>query len=159
MAEKPGFNRVSQASADEQSMAQIREILFGEQSRHTEQQFARLEAKLGEQEQVLKALLDQRIDELGQGLHQLRDELDGQDQRQGAALDELQTTLSALLNRLDERLAVLDSDQQDARHLQQQTAADQAAALESLERRNIDRAQLAELLEAMAGELRQPPDR
>ncbi len=159
MVEKSGFNRVSQESADERSMAQIREILFGEQSRHNEQQFARLEARLGEQEQALKNLLDQRIDDLSQNLQQLRDELDGQDQRQGAALDELHTTLSGLLNRLDERLTVLDSDQQDARHLQQQTAADQAAALESLERRNIGRTQLADLLEAMAGELRQSPDK
>ncbi len=158
MAEKPGFNRVSQASADEHSMAQIREILFGEHSRHTERQFARLEARLGEQEQTLRTLLDQRIDEISQDLHQLRDALDGQDRRQGAALDELHTTLSALLNRLDERLTLLDSDQQDARHLQQQAAADQAAALENLERRNIGRAQLAELLEAMAGELRQSPE-
>ena len=155
MAEKPGFNRVSQASADEQSMAQIREILFGEHSRHTEQQFTRLEARLGEQEQALKTLLDQRIDEISQDLHQLRNDLDGQDRRQGAALDELHTTRNALLNRLDERLTVLDSDQQDARHLQQQVAAEQAAALEGLERRNIGRAQLADLLEAMAGELRQ----
>jgi hypothetical protein len=158
MAEKPGFNRVSQGSADEHSMAQIREILFGEQSRQTEQQFARLEARLGEQEQALKTLLDQRIDELGEQLHRLRDDLDGQEQRQGAALDDLHTTLSALLNRLDERLSVLDSDQQDARHVQQQAAADQAAALEGVERRSIGRAQLADLLEAMAGELRRPSD-
>lgn len=158
MAEKPGLNRVSQGSADEQSMAQIREILFGEQSRQTEQQFAHLEARLGEQEQALKTLLDQRIDELGEQLHRLRGDLDGQEQRQGAALDDLHTTLSALLNRLDERLNVLDSDQQDARHVQQQAAADQTAALEGLERRSIGRAQLADLLEAMAGELRRPSD-
>ena len=159
MAEKPGFNRVSQESADEHSMAQIREILFGEHSRHTEQQFARLEARLGEQEQALKTLLDQRITALGENLRQLRDELDGQDRRQGAALDDLHATLSALLNRLDERLTILDSDQQDARHVQQQAAADQTAALEGLEQRSIGRTQLADLLEAMAGELRQTPDK
>ena len=158
MAEKPGFNRVSQESADGHSMAQIREILFGEHSRHTEQQFARLEARLGEQEQALKTLLDRRIDELGNDLRRLRDDLDGQDRRQGSALDELHTTLSALLNRLDERLTVLDSDQQDARHAQQQAAADQAAALEGVEQRSIGRAQLADMLEAMAGELRQSAD-
>ena len=91
MVEKPGFNRVSQESADERSMAQIREILFGEHTRHTEAQFERLEARLGEQEQALKTLLDQRITGLGENLRQLRDDLDGQDRRQDAALSDLQT--------------------------------------------------------------------
>lgn len=158
MVEKPGLNRVSGGSADEQSLAQIREILFGEQSRQTERQFARLEARLGEQEQALKTLLDQRIDELGETLRQLRVEQHNQDRRQNAALDELHTSLTALLDRLDQRLTLLDSDQQDARHAQQQATADQAAALEGVEQRSIGRAQLAELLEAMAGELRRSPD-
>ena len=159
MAEKPGFNRVSQESADEHSMAQIREILFGEQSRHTEQQFARLEARLTEQEQALKTLLDQRMTALGENLRQLRDDLDGQDRRQDAALSDLHSSLSALLDRLDERLTVLDSDQQDARHAQQQAAADQAAALAGVEQRSLGRARLADMLEAMAGELRQSADK
>ena len=157
MAEKPGFNRVSQEAADEHSMAQIREILFGEQSRQTEQHFARLEARLGEQEQALKTLFGQRIDELGENLRQLRVEQDDQDRRQNAGLNELHTSLTALLDRLDQRLTALDSDQQDARQAQQEAAADQAAALDGLEQRSIGRAQLAELLEAMAGKLRRSP--
>ncbi len=157
MSDKPGFNRVSQVSADEQSMTQIREILFGEQARHTEQQFDRLDARLAEQEGALKALLDERIDQLSQGLQRLRDDLDAQDGRQAAALDELNTTLGALLSRLDERLTLLDSDQQDARHRQEQDARDQAAALDALQQRSVGRARLADLLEAMAGELRQAP--
>jgi len=38
MAEKPGFKHIGSASADEQQMAQIREILFGEQQRRISEQ-------------------------------------------------------------------------------------------------------------------------
>lgn len=157
MSDKPGFNRVSQVSADEQSMAQIREILFGEQSRHTEQQFDRLEQRLGEQEQALRRLLDERIDALGEHLQALRGDMAEQERRQERALEDLNTTLSALLGRLDERVTVLDSDQQDARHRQQQDSADHSAALDELKRRSAGRDQLADLLELMAGELRNKP--
>lgn len=154
MSDKPGINRIGQVSADEQSMEQIREILFGEQTRHTEQQFEHLDKRLAEQEHTLKALLDERIGGLNESLQGLRDDLDAQDRRQGSALDELNTSLGALLGTLDERLTVLDSDQQDARHRQQQDAADQTAALDALQQRSVGRGQLADLLEAMAGELR-----
>jgi regulator of replication initiation timing len=157
MSDKPGFSRVSNTSADEQSMAQIREILFGEQSRQTEQHFSRLEVRLNEQERSLKALLDERVGKLTDDLEQLRNQLGEQDQRQHSALDELNGTLSVLLGKLDERLVLLDSDQQDAKQDQQRAVTEQRDALHDLEQRSMGRQQLAELLEAMAGELRQSP--
>lgn len=157
MSDKPGVSRVSTTSADEQSMAQIREILFGEQTRQTEAHFSRLEVRLSEQERSLKALLDERVGKLTDNLAQLRYELGEQDQRQHSALDELNGTLSALLDKLDERLVLLDSDQQDTKHEQQRAVAEQRAALHDLEQCHIGRQQLAELLESMAGELRQSP--
>lgn len=157
MSDKPGFSRVSSASADEQSMAQIREILFGEQSRQTERHFSRLDERLNEQGSSLRALLDEHVNKLTANLEQLRDELGQQDQRQHNALEALNGSLSALLGKLDERLVLLDSDQQDAKHRHEQAAGEQRAALDDLEQRSIGRQQLADLLEAMASELRQPP--
>ena len=157
MSDKPGFSRVSTTTADEQSMAQIREILFGEQTRQTDEHLSRLDARLNEQELALKALLDERVGKLTDNLAQLRDELGEQDRRQHSALEELNGTLSTLLRKLDERLVLLDSDQQDAKQDQQRAVTEQRDALHDLEQRSMGRQQLAELLEAMAGELRQSP--
>lgn len=157
MSDKPGFSRVGQTSADEQDMARIREILFGEQSRQTEQQFQQLDARLIQQQQALESLIEQHIGKLGDELQSVRSEMQAQDDRQSAALDALNETLGQLLARLDERVTLLDSDQQDARHRQQQDAADQTAALDALQQRSVARDQLAALLETLAGELRDKP--
>ena len=119
MSDKSGVSRASAESTEQQSMAQIREILFGEKVRHTEQQFARLDARLEEQHNVLRAMLDEQIGRLGNELTQLRNGLDAQDRRQDLALQELNGSLSDLLRRLDERLTLLDSDHQDTVQRQQ----------------------------------------
>ena len=158
MSDKSGGSRASAESTGQQSMAQIREILFGEQVRHTEQQFARLDARLEEQHNVLRAMLDEQIGRLGNELAQLRDGLDAQDRRQDLALQELNGSLSDLLRRLDERLTLLDSDHQDTVQRQQRAEAEQAAELQRVAQQSAERAQLAELLEQMAARLRQSPD-
>lgn len=138
MPDKPEVTRI--ASAEEQSMTQIREILFGEQSRQTEQHFDRLETRLGKE------------------MHKLRDELAAQEHRQGAALAELNATMASLLAKLEERLTLLDSDQQDARQAQQRTSDQQAGALHALEQRSVGKGRLADLLENLASELRGTPN-
>lgn len=154
MNDKPGTSRVPSVDSEDQSMAQIREILFGEQSRHTEQQFAQLETRLDEQSERLQRLLEQRVNELARNLDALRADAEVRDQRQGAALDGLDTALRALLGRLDDRLTMLDSDQHENNQRLQQTATAHAAAIEQLNNDSVGREQLAALLEAMASQLR-----
>ena len=57
MGDKIGFGRVSSTSADEQNLAQIREILFGEQERQTATRIGRIETRVSEQETALRELL------------------------------------------------------------------------------------------------------
>ncbi|MCB1800605.1 MAG: hypothetical protein KDI82_02850 [Gammaproteobacteria bacterium] len=154
MSDKSAIDRVTPLSGEQQSMAQIREILFGEQVRQTEQHFARLETQLEEQQRTLRTLLDGQIDRLGGQIDQLRTALENQEQSQGRALEELNGSLSTLLARLDERLTLLDSDHQDSVHKQQQAAAQQQSTIERLQRDTAERAQLAGLLENMAAQLR-----
>lgn len=138
-------------------MAQIREILFGEQHRQTAQDLARLEAHLGEQERNLRGLLEDRIAAVSGAVDALRGELGTQGERQQAALDSVEGALQLLLDKLDQRLTLLDSDLQDGHHRLEQSIGEQAAALERLRQSGVGRAQLADLLEALARQLRDSP--
>lgn len=111
---------------DEQSLAQIREILLKDDRRHTAQLVASIEARLDEQDNALRQLLDQRIND---ALDDLRGEIDRTVQRQQSALDGLDNAL-------------------------RRTLGEQAAALGRLADDKVDRTQLAGLLEAMARQLR-----
>jgi len=153
MADKIGFNRVSSESVDEQSMAQIREILFGEQNRETANRIDRIESQLNEQEAALSVLLDQRIDKALAGL---RHELATQGKQQQAALDGLDNALRALLGKADERITLLDGDLQDTAHRLGQSLTEHSQSLDRLQQDNADRSQLAELFEGLARQLRSP---
>lgn len=156
MTDKPGLSRVAGASVDEQQMAQIREILFGEQGRQTAQRIGRLEARVGEQEQALRRLVEERLAALSGTLEALRADLGSEGERHRAALDGLETSLRALLDGYDRRLAMLDSDLQDSRQQLEQSIAQHAEALGSLQQTGIGRAQLADILETLARQLRAP---
>jgi hypothetical protein len=151
MAEKPGFKHIGSASADEQQMAQIREILFGEQQRRISEQLAAIERRLEEQLADMRTLLDQRVNQVRDQLHQ---DIDKQGMRQQAALDGLDNALRALLQGLDDKITLIDSDLQDAEQRQRQALADQAAEHERLQQDSVSRRHIAELLEQMARTLR-----
>ena len=154
-AEKLGLGRISSSSADEQHMAQIREILFGEQTRQAENRMARIESLLSAQDTALRELLDIRID---RATTELRDELGHQGKRQAVALDALDAEMRAMLNATDERLTLLDSDLQDARHQADRSFAEQAQSLDTLQQESVDRSQLAALFEGLAQQLRKTPE-
>ena len=68
-------------------MAQIREILFGEQERQTASRIGRIETRVSEQEAALRELLEQRIDK---AMAALRQEIETRNGKQQAALDGLE---------------------------------------------------------------------
>jgi len=153
MGDKIGFSRVSSESADEQNMAQIREILFGEHNRQTASRLDRIDTRLNEQDGALSELLDQRIDKALAGL---RRELETQGKQQQASLDGLDKALRALLVKADERITMLDSDLQDTAHRLGQSFTEYSQSLDRLQQDNANRSQLAELFEALAQQLRSP---
>lgn len=153
MSNETIFRHASEANDDGQSMAQIREILFGEHGRQTAAQIAKLAAEFDEREQTLQQRLDKQIEG---AIAALRADLDKQGLRQQTALDGLDNALRALLTQTDERLALLDSDQQESHHALRQAIDQQGATMEQLERQNIARTELAELLEGIAQQLRKP---
>lgn len=156
MSDKPGISPVGGASVDEQQMAQIREILFGDYSRETAQRIARLEARIAEQDTAWRALLEERIAAVTGAVKGLKGELGLESERQQAALDGLEAALHALLDKLDQRLTLLDSDLQDGNHRLEQSIGEQADSLERLRRHSVDGAELAGMLEALARQLRDP---
>ena len=151
MTEKIGFSRIRNSSTDEQDMAQIREILFGEQTRQADNRMARIESLLSAQDTALRDLLDMRIDRAAKAL---RDELGNQGRRQETALDAVDAELRALLQKNDERLTLLDSDLQDARQRADRSIDEYARSLDQLQQDSVDRSQLAELFEGLAQQLR-----
>jgi hypothetical protein len=157
MADKPRIRQVTGDHADEQSLAQIREILFGEQNRQTADQLARIEARIGEQDAALRALLERQIARLTEAGDALRDGLEAQGTQQRAALDTVDSAIRELLGTLQDRLTLLDSDLQDAGNRLARSIEDQVAAHDRLQQTSVSRAQLAELLEGLARQLRTPP--
>jgi hypothetical protein len=151
MTGKLGFGGVGNSSADEQQMAQIREILFGEQTRQANNRMARIESLLSAQDTALRELLDIRI---GRATKELREELGNQGKRQSTELDAVDAELRALLHSTDERLMLLDSDLQNARHQADRSLDEHARSLDRLRQDGVDRSQLAELFEGIAQQLR-----
>lgn len=155
MSEKTGFRQVRGESSDEHDMAQIRELLFGEHSRQTSRQLEQFEVRIREQEQALRRLLDQRLDQrLTDATQALRDDLDQQSRRQQANLDGLDTALRALFAKTDERVTLVDSELQAST----QVLNELALSVERLQQGHVGRVHLAEMLEAMAQRLRQSAD-
>jgi hypothetical protein len=152
MAEKSGFEQLDSANAEDRQMAQIREILFGEQSRLTEQRLSEIEQAIESQVTRLGQLMEQRI---SQSMEQLRQDLEKQGLRHQAALDGLDNALRRLLQGLDDKITLVDSDVQDNDQRQTQALAQQAAAHERLASASVDRKQLANLLDSMARQLRE----
>ena len=151
MGDKIGFGRVSSSSADEQNMEQIREILFGEQNRQTATRIGHMETRLGEQEAALRELLEQRVEK---AMAALRQEIETRNGEQQAALDGLDGALRKILDKTDDRLSLLDNDLQDSGHRLGESIKQHTEALDRLEQRQVDRAQLAELFESVARQLR-----
>ena len=151
MGDKIGFGRISSSSADEQNMAQIREILFGERERQTATRIGRIETRVSEQEAALRELLEQRIDK---AMAALRQEIETRNGKQQAALDGLDKELRERSAKTEERLSLLDSDLQDSEHRLGESIKRHAEALDRLEQQQVDRAQLAELFESVARQLR-----
>jgi len=154
MADKTGFRHISSTSTDEQNLAQIREILFGEHSRNTADHLARIESRLREQDAALRELLDERV---AKTMLTLQGQLETQRTQQQKALDGLDSALRVLLDQVGERLTLLDSDLQDASHRLGQSLAEQESALNRLQRDSAQRSQLADLLETLVHQLREPP--
>lgn len=154
--EKLGFGRVKNGSADEKDMAQIREILFGEQNRQSANRMARIESMLSAQDSALRELLESRIN---RAVKELLDELGSLGRHQATELDAVDAELRAMLKKTDERLTSLDSDLQDARHQADQSLAEHTRSLDQLRQDSIERTQLAALLESLAQQLRGKPEK
>lgn len=150
--EPSGQRHLTSNAEDDQSLTQIREILFGDHRRQTRQQIAALEARLDEWDTAFRQMLDQRIH---QALEDLRNELDNRGLRQQAALDGLDSTFRTLLAKTDDRLALLDSGLEDITHHLRHSLNEQASAQDAAQRRKVERTQLADLLEGMARQLRE----
>ena len=153
---KLGVGQVSNSSADEKDMARIREILLGEQTREANNRIARIESLLSAQDKALRELLDMRIE---RATKQVLDELGNRDRRQTTALDALHAELHAQLQNTDERLTLMDSDLQDARHQADRSLEQYARSLDQLQKDSVDRSQLADLFEELAGQLRKTSDK
>jgi chromosome segregation ATPase len=156
MIDKTVLKQVGGTAAGEHDMERIREILFGEQRRQTERQLTQIETRLHEQDSALRQLLEERIE---QALEKSRRDLDALETQQSTAIDGLENALRALLQQADVRLARLDSDLQDTNDRLEQSAAEQRAALGRLQQDSTQRAQLAELLEGLARQLRTSPSK
>ncbi len=158
MADTPELTRIGSAAAEDKDLAQIREILFGEQGRRIGERLATLDARLGQHESELRSALDEQRSGFERAFAELEERLHAQQVSQQAALDGLEATLRGLLEQADGRLTRLDSDLQDATHRLLQSLEQQAAEQERLQQASLGREQLAELLEGMARRLRTSSD-
>ena len=151
MTENTGITRMRADSSDESSMQQIREILFGDHRRLTAEHLARIESRLSEQDTALHRLLEERI---GSAIQGLQETLASDGQRQRAALSDLDQALRSLLLNLEQQLRKVDDDQQDSRDHLRQSLAVRDEALDALQQQSVSRAQLADVLETLARQLR-----
>jgi hypothetical protein len=136
---------------DDQQMAQIREILFGAESRRVSERLDQIERRLEQQVSALEAATDRRLTQTREQLHA---DIDKQGLRHQAALDGLDNALRALVQGLDDKLSLVDSDLQDLAQRQRQAMEQQLEEQRELARRSVSRAELAGLLEQFAGLLR-----
>lgn len=158
----------SGTGAADDSMEQIREILFGAQVRQIEQRFARMEERLERQYADLTQELDRRLSALERGLQQSIDSL-------SAVLQEERGQREHEQGELGKRLAQLDADTSDAqaglkRDLDQQLVSvqdrfdgQQAELRRSIESQvqalrgdKLARAALADMMQELAARLREP---
>lgn len=152
MAEKTDFEQPGGASVDDRQMAQVREILFGEQTRQMANRLSDVEQAIENQATRLRQSMEQRI---SQAVEQLRQDLEKQGMRHQASLDGLDNALRGLLQGLDDKINLVDSDLQDNDQRHTRALADQAEAHQRLAKASVDREQLADLLDGMARRLRE----
>ena len=157
----------SGGSADD-SMEQIREILFGGQVREIERHFTQIEERLERQYAVLGQDLDRRLAALEGGLQQSINGL-------SAVLQEERAQRGHDHSELDKRLTQLDADTSDEqavlkRDIEQRLIAVQErfdnrqtelrqlleSQLRELRGDKLARAALADLMAELAGRLREP---
>ena len=72
--EPSGQRHLTSNAEDDQSLTQIREILFGDHRRQTRQQIAALEARLDEWDTAFRQMLDQRIHQALEDLKRLEEQ-------------------------------------------------------------------------------------
>jgi hypothetical protein len=152
MAEKTGFEQLGSASVDDRQMAQIREILFGEQNRLTANRLSDIEQAIEKQATRLRQSMEQRI---SQAAEQLRQDLEKQGLRHQASLDGLDNALRGLLQGLDDKITLVDNDLQDNDQRHTRALAEQAEAHDRLAKNSVNRGQLADLLDDIARRLRE----
>ena len=140
--------------SDERRMAQIRELLFGEQARDTERRLAELTARIEAQDAALRTALHEQEARSQTALAALRAPLDEETAQRRLAVDELDRSLRRELEHLQDGLVRLDSDIREAGTRFDQGLVEQAQALQRLEASTASRERLAGLLEALARELR-----
>lgn len=150
-------------------LEQIREILFGDQTREVEQRFARIEELLERQHAALSQALDRRLATLEQDLRRSLDDLSAalQDERVQRARDQ---------GVLGSRVAQLDADSDDRQSslrreveqslvaIEERLGAGQVELRQALETQlqqvrgdTLARAALADLMQELAARLRQSP--
>ena len=150
MVDKSEIRQIG-TGGDAQQMAQIREILFGDQNRRFSEQLNGLEKAFEQQQASLREAFDQQ---LRQAIERLQADLEKQAMRQQAGVDGLDNALRAMIRELDDKITLVDSDLQDSDQRHAASAAQQQTALDGLRQSSVDRMALAELLEQVARSLR-----
>jgi hypothetical protein len=163
-----GEELTSETRTTDDSMEQIREILFGGRVREIEQRFARIEERLERQYADLSQDLSRRLADLEQGLKHSIDGLSAVLQEERGQREHEQVELG-------KRLSQLDADTSDEqaglkRDLEQQLAAVQdrfdteqgelrqsiESQLQALRGDKLARAALADMMQELAARLREP---
>lgn len=144
---KPASNDANIVTSGNNSMEQIRELLFGEHQRNTEQRFANTDAGI----LALREQAAQDIRELEQRLSDRMDQLDKLHSGHRDALEStVQEALQALSRQFDQRV---DDIQTQLQSEQMQLARELGKEQDRLQTDKVDRRQLARLLKQMADQL------
>lgn len=144
---KPASNDADIAAANGDSMEQIRELLFGQQQRLTDERLQHTDARI----ESLRQEALQQLSEVEQGLN---DRLQRLDTDSGDRLDTLATELrqgiATLQQQMEQRL-------DDLQTLLQSEATEQARQLgeeqDRLQKNKVDRQQIARLLTQLAQQI------
>jgi len=157
----------SNLNAEQNNLAQIRDILFGEQDRAYTDRFATLEAELQQRATELQNSIENRFTEMEtlvkSNMNELSNRLVTEQQERNNSLDNLSDELSSLsrtiedkLNHLDDQLHVFDSALRKSllEESQKLSAAleQQVAGLNSAK---TDRTSLAKMFSELASRLEQ----
>ena len=168
----PAKKQGSESSQD--SMAQVRELLFGQQSRDFQAKLSKLESLLDQRFTKLYQNMEAKFAELSETLNQVQDKL--QDTLSAESRERL-TDVEKLNSSLNQALNSIDSVQQESEHarnelnkhfstqlgqLETSSASRHQSLLQKLEsvQNNLsetktDRTMLAKLLQTMADEIEQ----